>query len=216
MQSRTRDDLLLIKVDPPIAFQGSKRDYVIVAAKHDGSSVLSITEWPLSVVVAVQKSLGLTYPEGGGTAHSSFVETNEVEVVAWAELFQSERDLPTITATETDRFHPDFYLKCRDDKGEEQLKKCWRIEGKSLDHFGEAWLIRVSPSIELSNSQFNEVIVAAKNAEKPVKIITDWPVPVFVLKREIEDHVSKNLGANQPAILCEATLYRTESDANMK
>lgn len=84
-----RDDLLLLKVDPPLLGQkyglGSRDvDMVLVATRHHGSSLFPINEWPIFVHVA--RPL-VEHPE-----LRDYLRPNEFESIAWAELYRTERD----------------------------------------------------------------------------------------------------------------------------
>jgi hypothetical protein len=83
-----RDDLLLIKCEPPI---GGKRfnidedmDLLIVAARHQGTSLFPISEWP--VYVRVARPL-VEHPE-----LADYVRPEDLKEIAWAELYLTEGD----------------------------------------------------------------------------------------------------------------------------
>lgn len=79
-----RDDLLLIRIAPPLIGQkyglGGKDIYeVIIATRHQGASLFPVTEWPLYVHVArLKKNLPVD---------QSHVEGDAFESIAWAELY---------------------------------------------------------------------------------------------------------------------------------
>lgn len=87
--TQSRDDLLFVKVDPPIKYNDYKQgvlflNYVIIAARHVGVSVLSISAWPVYVHVAKLRRTSLS--------DNSRLKDNEIETIAWAELYQTEED----------------------------------------------------------------------------------------------------------------------------
>jgi hypothetical protein len=84
-----RDDLLLVRIDPPLPGQKyglGNRDIemVLVAPRHHGTSLFPIAAWPVYVHVArplveapqLRQSLG----------------SEELEEIAWAELYKTEND----------------------------------------------------------------------------------------------------------------------------
>jgi hypothetical protein len=83
-----RSDCLLVKVDPPLIGQryglgASDIEKVVVATRHKGASLFPITGWPVFVHVArplVDK------PESRDRLLS-----NEIEAIAWAELYATEQ-----------------------------------------------------------------------------------------------------------------------------
>lgn len=86
LYGENRDDYLLISIDPPLNGQvlglGERElDQVIVATRHRGESLFPITRWPVSVHVA-----RLLVPFEG----QFVVRDNEVESIAWAELYPTE------------------------------------------------------------------------------------------------------------------------------
>ena len=81
------DDLLLVRVDPPLIGQeyglGSRDiDSVIVATRHKGYTLFPINEWPVYVHVA--RSL-IEHPE-----LREQIEPAELELIAWAALNRKE------------------------------------------------------------------------------------------------------------------------------
>jgi hypothetical protein len=85
VRTTTRDDLLLLRVDPPIIGQryglgGRDIDEVIVAPRHHGVSMFPVSEWPVYVHVA-----RLIRDE----AHEPF-QPGDLSIIAWAELHQTE------------------------------------------------------------------------------------------------------------------------------
>jgi hypothetical protein len=85
--SDTRDDLLLIKIEPPLVGQsyglGSRDiDTLLVATRHKGASLFPIKEWPVFVYVS---RLLIENPEEREQIHD-----NEFELIAWAEIYETE------------------------------------------------------------------------------------------------------------------------------
>ena len=84
-----RDDLLLVEIDPPLVGQqyglGDRDiDLVVVASKHEGSSLFPITKWPAFVYVA--RPL-IENPE-----LRDKLQNDEFELIAWAGLYRTEED----------------------------------------------------------------------------------------------------------------------------
>jgi len=79
-----RDDLLLIRIAPPLIGQkygmgAQDIDEVVVAARHRGSSLFPISEWPIAVHVArLKKAL---------PANNDQVGADALDLIAWAELY---------------------------------------------------------------------------------------------------------------------------------
>lgn len=89
LSTEGRDDLLLLKVDPPLPGQKYGRgnddvDMVLVATRHRGSSLFPINEWPIFVHVA--RPL-VEHPE-----LRDHLGSDEFESIAWAELYRTESD----------------------------------------------------------------------------------------------------------------------------
>lgn len=89
LATANRDDLLLVKIDPPLSGQkcglGERDiDLVLVATRHQGSSLFPIAEWPVYVHVA--RPL-VDDPE----LREKFQE-DQFEAIAWAELYRTEAD----------------------------------------------------------------------------------------------------------------------------
>ena len=87
LRSDTRDDLLLVKIEPPLIGQpyglgGKDIDTLIVATRHKGDSLFPIKEWPVFVHVA---RLLIDNPE-----KREKIRDDEFESIAWAELYQTE------------------------------------------------------------------------------------------------------------------------------
>ena len=86
LRGEERDDYLLVTIDPPLIGQafglgGRDVDQVIVATRHRGESLFPIMRWPVFVHVA---RLLVTY-EG-----QDVVRNDEMESIAWAELYSTE------------------------------------------------------------------------------------------------------------------------------
>lgn len=84
-----RDDLLMVRVEPPILVRDSTAgdlevSVVILAARHKGSSLFPISEWPVHVHVA--RLLGHE-PQPRDRLRSV-----ELQPIAWAELYRTEAD----------------------------------------------------------------------------------------------------------------------------
>jgi len=89
VRSDNRDDLLLVKVEPPLAGQlcglgGRDIDTLLIATRHKGDSLFPIRKWPVFVHVA---RLVIEYPERREEIHD-----NEFESIAWAELYRTKED----------------------------------------------------------------------------------------------------------------------------
>lgn len=89
VSSDSRDDLLLVKVDPPLIGQsyglgGRDIDILLVATQHKGDSLFPINKWPMFVHVA---RLLIENPEQREQIHD-----NEFESIAWAELYRTKED----------------------------------------------------------------------------------------------------------------------------
>jgi hypothetical protein len=89
VRSDNRDDLLLVKVEPPLIGQvyelsGRDIDTLLIATRHKGDSLFPIRRWPVFVHVA---RLLIENPERREQIHD-----NEFESVAWAELYRTEED----------------------------------------------------------------------------------------------------------------------------
>jgi hypothetical protein len=87
VRSDNRDDLLLVKVEPPLIGQpyglgGRDIDTLLVVTRHKGDSLFPIKEWPVFVHVA---RLLIENPE-----ERELIHDNEFESIAWAELYATE------------------------------------------------------------------------------------------------------------------------------
>jgi hypothetical protein len=86
VRSDNRDDLLLVKVEPPLIGQlgGRDIDTLLIATRHKGDSLFPISKWPVFVHVA---RLLIENPERREQVHD-----NEFESIAWAELYRTKED----------------------------------------------------------------------------------------------------------------------------
>jgi len=89
MANNGRDDLLLVRIEPPLIGQkyglGERDiDVVLVATRHTGSSLFPIAEWPVFVHVA---RLLVDVPVLGDK-----LEKGQYESIAWAEIYRTEDD----------------------------------------------------------------------------------------------------------------------------
>lgn len=89
LASENRDDLLLIKIEPPLIGQkygmgGRDVNYVLIAPRHQGASLFPINEWPLYIHVA--------RPLIENPQDRDALCENEFESIAWAELYRTEED----------------------------------------------------------------------------------------------------------------------------
>jgi hypothetical protein len=89
VRSDSRDDLLLVKVEPPLIGQlyglgGRDIDTLLIATRHKGDSLFPIRKWPVFVHVA---RLLIENPERREQIHD-----NEFESIAWAELYRTKED----------------------------------------------------------------------------------------------------------------------------
>ncbi len=88
IRGRSGDDYLLVRVDPPIIGQryglgGQDIDRVVLATRHEGESLFSITAWPVCVHVARM----IREPEERDT-----MTREDLEEIGWAELYKTEDD----------------------------------------------------------------------------------------------------------------------------
>lgn len=89
MSISERDDLLLVKISPPVIAErhGSRVhnvDTVLLATRHKGGSLFPIIEWPVSVHVI--------RPLIDDVERRDKLESGEFENIAWAEVYKSEDD----------------------------------------------------------------------------------------------------------------------------
>jgi hypothetical protein len=91
-----RDDLLAIKIAPPVIVERSGSrvrtiDIVLLAARHVGGSLFPIVEWPVSVYVL--------RPLINDIENRDKLVEGEFENIAWAEVYKSEDDARRKTVT---------------------------------------------------------------------------------------------------------------------
>lgn len=85
LRSDSRDDLLLIRVEPPIrAANGRDLGMVIVATRHQENSLFPVDKWP--VFIHVVEAL-IAQPD-----LRESVNADELRSIAWAELYRSAED----------------------------------------------------------------------------------------------------------------------------
>ena len=79
------DDLLLVRIDPPIIAEGAARrmiDLVLLAARHEGASLFPITQWPVCVYVL--------QPLIDDIETRAEIAREEFQIIAWAEVYETE------------------------------------------------------------------------------------------------------------------------------
>ena len=84
------DGYHLVHVEPPLdgglyGYTGRNIDEVILAARHMGRSVIRHVRWPVSVHVAL--------PRSDEVLNQDVIESNDLELIAWAEMYRSEKDV---------------------------------------------------------------------------------------------------------------------------
>jgi len=89
LKSLNRDDLLLIKIEPPLIGQkfglgGQDIHQVIIANRHKIGIVFPITYWPVYVYIA--------RPLISLSDRDTEIQTTDMEVIAWGELYKTEKD----------------------------------------------------------------------------------------------------------------------------
>jgi hypothetical protein len=89
LSTKDRDDLLLVRIEPPLIGQkyglGDKDIHqVIIATRHQGASLFPISEWPIYVHVA---RLKVKLAE-----NRIRLEPDEFVSIAWAELYRTHED----------------------------------------------------------------------------------------------------------------------------
>jgi hypothetical protein len=87
--SDSRTYMLLIEIDPPLIGQkyglgGRDISLVIIAPRHKGGSLFPIADWPTYVHVA--------RPLIENVESRDTVGDNELELIAWAEIYRTEED----------------------------------------------------------------------------------------------------------------------------
>lgn len=89
LSTETRQDLLLVRVVPPLIVQkraigSGDLELVVLATRHRGSTLFPIKEWPVYVHVARAKHVN--------SIEADIVSQDDLEVVAWGELYRTEED----------------------------------------------------------------------------------------------------------------------------
>lgn len=87
LRTEGRDDLLLVRVEPPLLGQlyglgNEEIVYLVIAPRHAGVSLFPVSEWPASVHVA---RILVTAPEA-----CLRLDQSEIEEIAWAEIYPDE------------------------------------------------------------------------------------------------------------------------------
>jgi hypothetical protein len=90
LKDRLRDDLMLVKVDPPVIGQtyglgDQDITHLVIATRHKGFTLFPITEWPAHVYIC-----RILLDE---VVSTKFVESNSVEMIGWGRLFCSLDDV---------------------------------------------------------------------------------------------------------------------------
>ena len=83
IETLTREDLLSVRVEPPLLYENQELSEVVVAARHKGVTVFNILEWPVAVHVARfnEKHGEKIAPDWSGPGRS------RLQNIAWAELY---------------------------------------------------------------------------------------------------------------------------------
>ena len=84
LRSEHRTDLVLVRISPPLTFRGKLLNELVLASRHVGYSLLTITEWPVYVHVAV-----LLVPN---CDQDQTLRTADLFNLAWAEIYPSEAE----------------------------------------------------------------------------------------------------------------------------
>jgi hypothetical protein len=89
VRSDSRDDLLLVRIEPPIIdrlyrFREQDIDTLLLAARRHGESLFPIGQWPVFVYVT---RLLIKSPE-----EREHIYRNEYDLIVWAELYPTEKD----------------------------------------------------------------------------------------------------------------------------
>lgn len=95
--TRSRDDLLWIRVEPPFLYDNEELTDLVLAARHRGVSLFDIKEWPVAVHVA-------RFDSTGGVELVEVPEDSTMTTlknIAWAELYRTEEEATTATATDS-------------------------------------------------------------------------------------------------------------------
>jgi len=89
METEKRDDLLLVKIDPPLIGQkyglGARDpDLVLIATRHRDESLFPIATWPVYVHVAL--------PLIADRQVHDKLKDSQIQSIAWATLYQTADD----------------------------------------------------------------------------------------------------------------------------
>jgi len=91
LQGKYRDDLLLIKIHPVLELNGNEYglpfntlEKLIVASRHENSSLFPVNEWPVFVYVM---AVLVDNPEQLIT-----ISDEQIKLIAWAELYKNLTD----------------------------------------------------------------------------------------------------------------------------
>jgi hypothetical protein len=80
-------------VDPPVSLQelGRVEDVseVVLTTRHEGASIAPVDEFPCFVFIAI--------PRQGASAPRSPVRADDLEIIAWGELYRSRADAAATT-----------------------------------------------------------------------------------------------------------------------
>lgn len=100
VSSDTRDDMLLVKIEPPLIGQpfglGSRDiNTVLVATRHADDSLFPIVAWPVAVHVA---RLLVENPEG-----REWLRDSEFDSIGWGELYPTLEDARLSVGVENER-----------------------------------------------------------------------------------------------------------------
>jgi hypothetical protein len=83
LRSELRDDLALVEIDPPLARHVYDTDedvqWVILAARHQGTTLFPVTEWPLPVYICRLKN---------GKPESDTLASVDLAILDWGEVRQ--------------------------------------------------------------------------------------------------------------------------------
>jgi len=80
--SELRDDLALVEVSPPLPFYiyDSAEDLIrlIIAARHEGTSLFPVSEWPLAVYICCFKEQG--------NLDQGVIRSEDLTILDWGEI----------------------------------------------------------------------------------------------------------------------------------
>jgi hypothetical protein len=84
-----RDDLLLIRIEPPLLGRQynlpiDEVEKIVIASRHRGMTLFPNTKWPAAVyVLALLRD---------NTETTKELKENECRLIAWADIYQTELD----------------------------------------------------------------------------------------------------------------------------